>query len=443
MKSSGIALCAVAALAALLSFGCDENPEDQNPDQKYLQIFSGNFQHERPGATLADPLIVRVRNVLNESQPGIPVSFSSSILGASVTPALAVTDANGLASCTYKLGFGEGTQYVRAAIAGDTITFTVYGDAIACPEENPQKLCLWPARHLYIATTGSTLKPGPGSVIIDYDPEQRSITKVLETNDLLEGISFSSRGELFVSSPFAIRKVNFATSTLDDYIQYPESFPLALDPNPGGVLAGLWGGGPVMINCAPDEISLIVSPHTFPTIEWKNIAVDPVTRDYHLITKNSAIAYTLWRLSWDGRTLAQGQTSLASLQVGASEPAGMCVDSTGTVYIVFDGNGNYRRIVSVAADGTIDYEFFDFYARADGNAQEAGRWGDIAYVAGKLYLIDKRNDRLVTISRNGVWLDEHKDNAFSRPLDESEHYMIAASPAWLCLTVSGSDPSRR
>jgi hypothetical protein len=120
----------------------------------------------------------------------------------------------------------------------------------------------------------------------------------------------------------------------------------------------------------------------------------------------------------------------------------MCIDSTGAVYVVFDGNDNYRRIVKVTAAGAIDYDFFDFYARAGGNAQEAGRWGDIAYLNGRLYLIDRRNDRLVTISRNGVWLDEHKDTAFSRALDESDHYMIAASPSWLCITASDKDKSR-
>jgi hypothetical protein len=442
MKIVRLALAGAAALAAILSFGCDENPENRILDNLYVRIHSGNYQRERPGAALADPLVIRVRDFLDNSKSGVPVTFSTSIPGAVVTPAIAVTDAAGLASCSFTLGPGEGAQYVRAAIADDTVAFTIYADAIACPEENPQRLCLWPAAHLFIATTGSSLRSSPGSVIIDYDPAARSIAKVLETEDMLEGISFSSRGELFVSSLHSIRKVNHAAPALDAYITYAESVPLALDPNPGGVLAGLWEYGAVMINCAPGEISLIVPPHTFSTIEWRNVAVDPVTRDCHIITKNSPIAYTLWRLSWDGRSLAETQTALAAIQVGASSPTGMCVDSAGATYIVFDGNDSYRRIVRVSADGTIDYDFFDFYARAGGNAQEAGRWGDIAYLNGRLYLIDRRNDRLVTISRNGVWLDEHKDTAFSRALDESDHYMIAPSPSWLCITASDKDKSR-
>jgi hypothetical protein len=436
MKTLRIALFAAAALAAALSFGCDEQPEDQTFGDPYVVIYSGDYQHERPGASLPDPLVVRIRDILNDSKSGVPVSFATSVPGAVVTPAIAVTDDDGLASCSFTLGPGEGTQSVRAAIAGDTATFTIYADAIACPEENPQRLCRWPAAHIFIASTGSALRSSPGSVIIDYDPAARTITKVLETEDMLEGISFSSRGELFVSSLYKIRKVDHTAFTLDAYIAHAEPSPLSLDPNPGGVLAGLWENGPMMINCAPSEMSLIVSPHTFSTIQWKNAAVDPVTRDFHVVTKNSPITYTLWRLSWDGRSLAEVQTVLATLQVGASEPAGMCIDSTGAVYVVFDGNDNYRRIVKVTAAGAIDYDFFDFYARAGGNAQEAGRWGDIAYLGGRLYLIDRRNDRLVVISRNGVWLDEHKDTAFSRALDESDHYMIAASPAWLCVTES-------
>lgn len=425
---------AAAALAATLSLGCDENPGNEDIDRLFVDIYSGNFQHERNGAPLADPLVVRVRDFLDNAQSGVPVSFSASAPDAVVSPALVLTGGDGLASCALQLGSGEGTQYVRAAIAEDTVRFTLYADAIACSEEHPQRICVWPAGHLFIATTGSSLRSSPGSVIIDYDPVARSISKVLETDDMLEGISFSSRGELFVSSQYRVRKVNHATRELDAYIAHAEPSPLALDPNPGGVLAGLWADGPVMIGCAPSEISLLVPPFTFTTIQWNTIAIDPVTRDFHLITKNSPVAYTLWRLSWDGRSLSEVHTVIASLQVGSSTPGGMCVDSTGTAYIVFDSDGTYRRIVAVSAGGSIDYGFFDFYERAGGNAQEAGRWGDIAYLNGRLYLIDRRNDRLVAISRDGVWLDEHTDTAFSRALNESDHYMIAASPTWFCIT---------
>jgi hypothetical protein len=111
----------------------------------------------------------------------------------------------------------------------------------------------------------------------------------------------------------------------------------------------------------------------------------------------------------------------------------MCADSSGTIYICFDGNDNWRRIVTVTSSGTVNYEFFNFYTYYGGTSQEAGRWGDIAYLKGKLYVIDRRNDRLVIISKHGTWLGEVANSAFSRPLEENEHYAICASPSMLCV----------
>jgi hypothetical protein len=173
----------------------------------------------------------------------------------------------------------------------------------------------------------------------------------------------------------------------------------------------------------------------FAAILWENLAVDPVTRDIHIMTASGPTNYVLWRGLWDEQAITVGSwESVANLFVGTAEPRGMCADSSGTIYISFDGNDNYRRIVTVNSGGIINYDFFNFYTHYGSNSQEAGRWGDITYFQGKLYIIDKRNDRLVVISKTGEWLAEIENTAFSRPLDESDHYAICASPAWLCAT---------
>ncbi len=296
-------------------------------------------------------------------------------------------------------------------------------------------VCAWPARHIFIATTGSSLASGAGTVIIDYNPETKGITKVLETTYLLDGISFSSRGELFVSSPNKIRKVDHETFALQDYITWADNFNISMEPNPGSVLAGLTVSGPVKIGCPSSGIGSLLSPHAFSNnLKWQTLAVDPVTRDIYMISQFSPTNYALWRVYWDGRSPVQSFDVVANLSVGAAAPAGMCIDSTGTVYIVFDGNDNWRRIVSVTSAGTANYNFFNFYTHYGSNSQEAGRWGDIAYLDGKLYVIDRRNDRLVIISKNGAWLDEVQDPAFSRQLEENERYAICVSLGWVCRT---------
>jgi hypothetical protein len=315
----------------------------------------------------------------------------------------------------------------------DSTSFNLTAVAGGCAEEGLTKVCDWPAKHIFIATRGSSLASGAGTVIIDYDPVTKGITKVLETTYLLDGMSFSSRGELFVSSPNKIWKVNHETPALEDYITWADDFNISMDPNPGSVLAGLTIIGPVKIGCPSSGVSYLLSAHTFSNnIKWQTIAVDPVTRDIYMISESSPTSFALWRVYWDGRTPVQSFDVVKSLSVGAAAPAGMCIDSTGTVYIVFDGNDNYRRIVSVTSAGAVDYNFFNFYTYYGGTSIEAGRWGDVAYLDGKLYVIDRRNDRLVIISRNGTWLDEVKDPAFSRQLEENEHYSTCASPGWLC-----------
>ena len=429
------ALASMLALAALAQSSCDENPSDDSSNLRIV-AYSGNGQTERAGSMLPEPLVVKVSDILGNAKPGVQVEFSAhGELSAAITPRFAATNADGLASCTFKLGTRVGTQNVWAATAEDSTVLSATAVAVACAEESPVYACdEWPSGNIFIATTSSSLLSGAGSAVVRYNPNNGDIVKVLETTDLIDGISFSSRGELFVSSPNRIRKVNSSTYGLDAYTDFEWSYyRFSMEPNPGGVIAGLAYEAPQMIGC-PNTLTALSSGHAFANILWENLAVDPVTRDIYMLTGSSPTNYVLWRGYWDGRaTSVQSYEAVANLSVGAAEPRGMCADSSGTIYISFDGNDNYRRIVTVASNGAVDYNFFNFYTYYGSNSQEAGRWGDIAYLQGRLYIVDKRNDRLVVISKHGAWLDEIKDTAFSRPLEDGGHYAICASQAVLCV----------
>lgn len=429
-------IAAAIMVVALMTCSCDQYPSEQEPTPNApllrVRVQSGDNQTERVGAPLAHPIVVRVSDILNNPQRGVQVSFRTSAAGAALTPGQATTDANGLASFAFTLGSAPGTQQVRAFTKNDTTTITATAVPISCAEESLAKVCQWPAAHIFIATTSSSLLSGAGSVILDYDPTTKSVSKVLETSEVLDGLSFSSRGELFATSFDGIYKVNPVTRLLDDYVSFVASLHISLEPNQGGILAGLCESGPMKIRCAPQIFQILLPPHVFPNIQWENLAVNPVTRSVFLVDQFSTLNFKIWEVLWDGRSAVQTFGLHADLNVGAATARGMCADSSGTLYVTFDGNDNYRRIVSVAADGAINYDFFNFYSFAGGNNEAAGRWGDIAYLQGKLYLIDRRNDRLVIISKNGQWLDEIKDTAFSRPFEESESYAITPSPTWMC-----------
>lgn len=426
------ALVLSLALAAFAQSSCDDNPSNEALKLR-IKVYSGNNQTERAGSTLPEPLVVQVTDILNNPRPGVPVEFSAHAEpSALVTPRLTATDERGLASCSFRLGTTVGTQNVWAATSEDSTLFSATAIALACEEEDPEGICVWPSKHIFIATTSSSLLSGAGSVVIDFNPADGNISKVLETTDRIDGISFSSRGELFVSSENGIRKIDPATHDPEPYTSFDSPlYGLSMEPNPGGVLTGLTDEAPQLIGC-PGSLIDLGSDQTPANILWENLAADPVTRDVYLLTGNPT-GCVLWRGLWDGRATAiESYEVVASISVFDAEPRGMCADSSGTIYICFDGNDTQRRIVAVSADGTIDYDFFNFYTYYENNSREAGRWGDIAYLGGKLFVIDRRNDRLVVISKTGEWLAEFEDDAFSMPLVETDHYAICASAYWGC-----------
>ncbi len=430
------ALAVSLAFAALALSSCDDDSTEQ-VTQFRLTPYSGNNQTERVGSTLPEPLVVKVTDLLNNPIPSVRITFApyDDPLG-SATPVNATTDTDGLASCAFTLGPQVGVQRVMASTSAEFFAlFSATSIAPGCDEESTERLCVWPLKHIFIATTSSSLLSAAGSVVIDFNPADGSTAKILETTERIDGISFSARGELFVSMEDVIRKVDPTTHDLTVHADANlPSTRFSMEPNPGGVLTALNPVAPHYIGC-PGTMAELSSGHMFASIRWENLAVDPVSRDIYILTGSGVTNFVLWRLPWDGRaTVIDSYESVASIQAGTAEPRGMCADSAGTIYICFDGNDNWRRIVTVTADGTIDYEFFDFYAYYGGNAQNAGRWGDIAYLDGKLYVIDRRNDRLVVISKTGEWLAEHKSDVFSMPLVESDHYAICASPNWLCTT---------
>ncbi len=79
---------------------------------------SGNGQFGVVGTQLALPLVVKVAATDGVGVAGTTVHFAVATGGGSVGSASAVSDANGLAQTTFKLGTGTGAQTVTATAAG-------------------------------------------------------------------------------------------------------------------------------------------------------------------------------------------------------------------------------------------------------------------------------------------------------------------------------------
>lgn len=101
---------------------------------------SGDNQTSLPGSTLANPLVVQVKDSAGNPQSGVTVNFTVTSGGGSVSPNSAVTDSNGLASTSFTLGSVVGatnpvTNIVSCTASGiGSVTFT----ATANPSGNTQ-----------------------------------------------------------------------------------------------------------------------------------------------------------------------------------------------------------------------------------------------------------------------------------------------------------------
>ena len=215
------ALVPVVFLSSLFVLSsCDDNIDkyNNNLQQTKINIISGNNQSERIGVFLPTPMTVQITDILGNLRPGIQIFFSTSDSGAVVTPPSSITNSDGLASCRFQLGTKPGEQHVSVTSQNDSTLFTATAEQLQCPEESPETINPWPSGHIFISTNYSSLITGTGSVIIDFNPLTQIITPVLETNEIIIDLSFSSRGELYVTSDTRIFKVKpTAPSNLESY----------------------------------------------------------------------------------------------------------------------------------------------------------------------------------------------------------------------------------
>jgi adhesin/invasin len=106
-------------------------PDDGGGDEPTaISIVSGNGQSGTVGEAVGDPYVVRVTDGNGNPVAGVPVSWSVTSGGGSVSPTSSTTNSNGQASATHTLGTGTGAQSVRASVSGLTpVTFTATAQA--------------------------------------------------------------------------------------------------------------------------------------------------------------------------------------------------------------------------------------------------------------------------------------------------------------------------
>jgi sugar lactone lactonase YvrE len=422
-------------LFSLLLISCDGEDNEDLDGISRVVITAGNLQTERVGAMLPEVMTVRVTDLAGLPKFGAPVFFSTEDPGAAVNPEVVNADRDGYASATFRLGTVAGGQKVGVRSGTDSTTFNHTANALGCTEQNPESACNWPSGHVFITTTSSSLISGTGSALIDFDPETGITEKVLETPMILRDIDFSSRGEMYVTSNEKVYKVLPATRTLEEYADIPILTGSEIEFNMGGVLVLVGNTNVYKIGCPGTAATQIAEYYI---VNYENLAVDPVTRDFYMATGSGPLYNIHWN-EWDGMG-AVTNTLRFELNTGVGVPRGMCVDTEGFLYVTVDSNGNSRSVARIKAGMGAEPKWFDFYEYFERNNQTTGRWGDITVHGDYLYLIDTRMNRLVVLDATGTddaskYFAEYPGEEFSLDGSDSERYGIAAVPEWQsCLT---------
>ena len=110
--------------AAMIVAGCGEG-ETSGPRIASIVIVSGTPQSGPIGATLAQPLVVRIEDQSGAPVEGVLVTWTVTSGGGTVTPAQSTSDVNGLASTSFRLGNSLGTNTATARIdQSSSVVFT-------------------------------------------------------------------------------------------------------------------------------------------------------------------------------------------------------------------------------------------------------------------------------------------------------------------------------
>jgi Bacterial Ig-like domain (group 3)/Bacterial Ig domain len=115
--ASLIALCLTAAAAACGGDGL-VLPDESRPAK--IVVVGGDAQSAPAGATLAQPVVVKVTDALDRPVEGQAIAFTIDAGGGRVTPASATTGMDGQAAATWTLGSASGQQRVQALVSGST-----------------------------------------------------------------------------------------------------------------------------------------------------------------------------------------------------------------------------------------------------------------------------------------------------------------------------------
>ena len=154
---------------------------------------SGDTQQGSSGTTLAQPLVVEVRDGDSTAFAGVPVTFAVTAGGGTLSVTSTTTDANGRAESTLTLGNTAGTNTVTVSVQGisQTATFT----AVATTTNTAPTFTEGTNTTRTIAENTAT-SVNIGGVVAATDTDNDTLTYTLGSTDASSFSIVSSSGQL-------------------------------------------------------------------------------------------------------------------------------------------------------------------------------------------------------------------------------------------------------
>jgi uncharacterized protein (TIGR03437 family) len=213
-----------------------------------VEAVSGGGQVGAPSATLADPLMVQVRDANGLAVTGATVLFSAD--NATFNPASAVTDSTGRAQTRVTLGPAAGDVTVSAAVSGGAAAafkLTALAAAIVPAGSAVNGASFAPAPAMVspgsiVSIFGSNLAAETRVALSAPLPTRLSATRV-EINGIAAPLFLVSPGQVNAQVPFEISS-NTATLTVDNGAARSTPISLALAPSAPGIFTLQSGTGP-------------------------------------------------------------------------------------------------------------------------------------------------------------------------------------------------------
>jgi hypothetical protein len=309
-----------------------------------LVIQSGNNQFGVVGATLAQPLVVKVQDASGNPVPNVTITFSAVTAGASVAPLSMATNNQGIAQAVATLGPAPGTDEFVAAVDSLSVTFNATAVPAAIPPFPLTKVLphvvagggyatritvidqsgqMNPIQINFISQAGEVVSSQtqtlPANGRIDVVIGQSDRFGVLTTEWAALGSQLPAAVSAFIElkSPDSDTPVTVTGYAASDPVQNL-TLPFGFDPAPGGQSQPLTAGLAVTnVSINTNSIGLSLIDASGAARASANVSLPPFGQTAFVLSQLPEFAAVLAGQSFTGSVIINASSPVSVVDVGS------------------------------------------------------------------------------------------------------------------------------